>query len=174
MNRSRTSTAFPVGRTVLLGGFLAVLAAGCTTRRVERPDRMAGMAATLSVERFLQASNARDYDAMARIFGTREGPVAETGGGGCGGLGKLFGGRCQSPEDVERWMAAISEILRYDDYKIVSERAEPGREHPASRIGVDLTRSGRVVPDVGFVVVQGEEGGWLVESVDLEKVTSAG
>ena len=33
----------------------------------------------------------------------------------------------------------LAEILRHSDYRIVSERREPGREHSTQRIGVTLT-----------------------------------
>jgi hypothetical protein len=161
MNRSRRP------RLVLVFAALA-LASACSTQRVggSGPSQMAGVAPMLSVERFLQASNASDYESMARLFGNFEGPMADTGGGSCG----LFGGRCASEREVEQRMAAIAEILRHDDYRIVSERQVAGHEHDANRIGVDITKGEDVVRDVAFVVVRSKEGAWLVESIDLEKV----
>lgn len=146
---------------------LAVLAlsqSACTAKAVsssgssDSGGSLAGMAPMLSVERFLQATNANDYDAMARLFGTAEGPILENRGGA-------------KPEEVELRMAALADILRHDDYRIVSEAREPGRSHPANRIGVNITQGSRVVRDVGFVVVQTEEGRWLVENIDVKKVT---
>ncbi len=138
--------------------FLLVAVAGCTTTRVverTRPsEELAGVAPVLSVERFLQAVNARDFDAMARLFGTHEGPF-------------------QGPaSEVELQMSILAEILGHQDYRIDSERMQPGREHPTRRVGVDLTINGRVIPDVTFLVVQTESGRWLVEEIDVEKVTS--
>lgn len=135
---------------------MAVAALGCATQVVEAPrsgDALAGVAPILSVERFLQAVNAQDFDAMARIFGTVDGPV-------------------EGPaQEVELRMATIARILQHQDYKIESERLEPGRADPTRRVGVDLTIGGRVIPDVAFLLVQTRAGTWMVEQIDLEKVT---
>lgn len=129
---------------------------GCTTRVVERPaggGALGGVAPVLSVERFLQAVNVEDFEAMARIFGNVDGPVEG------------------SREEVELRMATIAAILRHEDYRIGTERLEPGREHPTRRVGVDLTINGAVIPDVSFLVVQTRDGVWMVEQIDLERVT---
>ncbi|HSG49209.1 MAG TPA: hypothetical protein VLA43_15420 [Longimicrobiales bacterium] len=140
----------------LLPLLLAAGVLGCATQVVESPrsgGALAGVAPVLSVERFLQAVNAQDFDAMARIFGTVDGPV-------------------EGPaQEVELRMATIAEILRHQDYKIDSERMEPGRANPTRRVGVDLTIDRRVIRDVAFMVVQTREGNWMVEQIDLEKVT---
>jgi hypothetical protein len=132
----------------------------------------------LSVERFLQASNARDYESMARLFGSSDGPVGDTGNAfGCAfkrmGSWVGLGDRCRSWEEVELWMATLSEVLRHQDYKIASERLEPGRRHVTNRIGVDLTRESGVVRDVPFLVVRTGAGSWLVEEIAIEKITGS-
>jgi len=40
-------------------------------------------------------------------------------------------------------------------------------------VGVDLTIDGRVIRDVAFLVVQTGAGTWMVEEIDLEKVTGS-
>lgn len=149
-----TSTLRLRGAFLLLAALLA--GAACTTRTVERSGtpELAGVAPVLSVERFLQAVNANDYQAMARLFGTAEGPY-----------------RGEATE-VELRMATLAEILRHQDYRIGSERMQPGREDPTRRVGVDLTIRGRVIPDVAFLVVQTARGTWMVNEIDVEKVTS--
>jgi hypothetical protein len=135
---------------------LGVLAlSACVTRPVQAPPsgEMAGMLPVLSVERFLQAANARDFEAMRQLFGTRRGPIV--------------GER----RDIEIRMAAIAEVLRHEDYKVVEDRREPGREFPTTRVTVTITKGGREIPEVPFFVIQTERGGWLVEQVDLEKIT---
>jgi len=159
-------------RRAFLPVFLAAAVAAACTQQVQRGDGLAAVGPMLSVERFLQASNARDFDAMSRLFGTPEGPVAEEGGGfGCF-LKGVFGSGCARREDVELRMAAIADILQHEDYRIVSERMEPGRAHPTNRIGVDFTKQGRVVRDVPFLVVRTGGGRWLVQEIDLQKLTS--
>lgn len=134
---------------------LALGVAACTTQRIDPPrgDGMAAMAPMLSVERFLQAANAEDLEAMARLFGTHEGPIR--------------GDR----RELELRMAAIARVLRHEDYRVVGQRTEPGRVHPTTRVAVTLTLQGRVVPEVPFLVVRTADGQWLVEEIDLEKIT---
>ena len=111
---------------------------------------MAGMGPMLSVERFLQAANTRDFRAMQGLFGTYDGPIQ--------------GDRLE----LELRMAAIADVLRHDDYAIASEQLEPGREYPTTRVLVTLTQGGRQIAGVPFLVVRTESGGWLVQQVDLE------
>lgn len=131
-------------------------ASACTTQRVDplrTSDPMAGMAPMLSVERFLQAANAQDLDAMVRLFGTHAGPIR--------------GER----RELELRMSAIARVLQHDDYRVVGQRSEPGRQHPTTRVAVTLTQGRRVVPEVPFLVVRTADGQWLVEEIDLERIT---
>jgi hypothetical protein len=133
--------------------FCLLVLAGCTTRTLAPANReMSGMGAMLSVERFLQAANARDFEAMEGLFGSHDGPIE--------------GDR----QELELRMAAIAEVLRHEDYRIESEQREPGREHPTNRVLVTLTKGGRQIVGVPFLVVRTEAGGWLVEEIDLEHV----
>ena len=162
-------------RTLVLA-FGLFLVAGCATRAVQT-SAVAAVAPQLSVERFLQAVNARDYAGMARIFGTTDGPMGDTGSSfGCfwKKIGAAFGGSsCRDWRDVELQMDALALILQHVDYQIVSEGGVAGRRQSVTRIGVDLTLpQNRVARDVTFVVVM-SEGRWMVEMIDLEKVTSA-
>jgi pimeloyl-ACP methyl ester carboxylesterase len=131
----------------------------------------------LSVERFLQAANIRDFEAMARIFGTADGPIIEDTGGGfsCAfrrmGSWIGLGDRCVSWIEIELRMDAISQILRHQDYRIRSESSVAGRTRPTTRIGVDIERGGILYPDVPFFVVQASDGRWLIEQVDLARMT---
>jgi len=162
-----------VKRFVLLAT-LVLLAAGCSTRQMN-----SGMASSigpqLSVERFLQAANARDHQTMARIFGTSAGPVGDTGSSfGCfwKKVGTIFGGEaCRKWEEIELWMDSLAQILAHQNYEIVSERDVAGREDPTRRVGVNLVISRtRTVRDVGFEVVRDGDQ-WLIEQFELEKIT---
>jgi hypothetical protein len=151
------------------------LLVGCVTRAAPTGE-VAAVAPILSVERFLQASNARDLHSMARIFGTEDGAMIETGSTiGCGfkKLGSWFGlgNRCLTLQEVELRMDAIAQIVQHDDYTVVSERAVPGRTSPTSRIGVDLLIEGETISDVPFIVVRTGGGRWLVEEVGLARIT---
>ncbi len=153
------------------------LAGACASARTLPQGEVAAVAPVLSVERFLAAANARDLDGMARLFGTEDGPFIETGGSlGCAfkkmGSWIGLGDRCRTLQEVELQMDAIALVLRHEDYTVASEAAVPGRTHPTSRVGVDLTVGGRSIKDVPFVVVRTGEGRWLVEEIGLAKITS--
>jgi hypothetical protein len=179
MSQLRSST--PRARHLFLAAAaLICFQPACVQQAALPPSAGAAVAPALSVERFLQASNARDYAAMARLFGTPDGPVSDTGGSlGCafkrigGWLG--MGDRCVSRQEVEVRMAAMSEVLSHQDFRIVSERPEPGRDYPTNRVGVDITKTGNggVVRDVPFMVVRNPAGGWYVQEVALERLTQA-
>jgi hypothetical protein len=163
----------PMRHILLLA--IPFLLGGCTTRMVA-PGEIAAVAPMLSVERFLQASNDRDIHSMARIFGTEDGAMIETGGTlGCGfkKLGSWFGmgQRCMTLQEVELQMDAIARILRHDDYTIVSENSVAGRTHPTFRIGIDFRVDGREIRDVAFLVVRSGQGRWLLEEIDLARMT---
>jgi hypothetical protein len=154
----------------------SVLIAGCTTTRFVTSDEVAAVAPVLSVERFLQAANARDLHGMARIFGTSDGPAIETGGSfGCAfkKLGSWFGigERCRTLQEVEVQMDLIARILGHEDYTIASEADVPGRVNPTSRVGVHMRVRGEEISDVPFIVVRSDEGRWLIEEIGLDRVT---
>jgi hypothetical protein len=138
-----------LGSRIVLALCLAL--GSCVTRPV-RSAEIAGMMPVLSVERFLQAANAKDFVAMEQLFGTHDGPIS--------------GDR----QELELRMAAIAEVLKHEDYKIQGDSREPGREFPTTRVIVSLTKQGKQIADIPFLVVQTSKGGWLVEQVDLEKV----
>ena len=175
MNQPGAYSRGHVLRACLVFAFTLLVTAGCT-QPVRRSQGGVAVAPMLSVERFLQASNARDYDAMARLFGTSNGPISDTGGTfGCAfkkmGSWMGLGSRCVRFEEVELRMATIAEVLRHQDYKIASERIEPGRSTTTNRVGVDLTRQGEVIRDVPFLVVRTASGSWLIQEIELQKLT---
>ena len=162
-------------RTLLLGLLLA-LPLGCTTTQTLPSGGMAAVAPMLSVERFLQAANDRDLDAMARLFGTADGPIIETGSTfGCAfkkmGSWIGLGDRCRTLLEVEVQMDLIAQVLQHEDYTIQSERTVAGRVNQTSRIGVDLLINGETRTDVPFFVVRTGQNRWLVEEIGLERVT---
>lgn len=167
----RTPRALPVWGLVV-----ATLGLTGCTQQIMSPGAMASVGPQLSVERFLQASNDRDLASMARIFGTADGPMGDTGSTfGCffKKIGSWFGGLpCRSRQEVEVQMAAIANILRHDDYRIVGEEQVPGRDHPTMQVSVDLRMGENTVRAVPFRVVRSGSGQWLVEYVDLERAMS--
>lgn len=166
----------PRSALVLRTSLGLVLAAGlsaCATQPV-RPAPGAGVAAQLTLERFLQATNSRDLEGMARLFGTERGPVWDTGNTfTCffKKIGSWFDGQpCVKKRDVEIRMDAIAQVLRHEDYRIVREETVAGRLSRATRIFVDFTVNREQVTGVPFVLVRGGGGQWLVEEIDLQRV----
>ena len=162
-------------RSILLPALLLILGA-CTTTQIMGSGEMAAVAPMLSVERFLQAANDRDLEGMARIFGTEDGPVIETGSTfGCMfkkmGSWIGMGDRCQTMQEVEITMDLLAQVLTHEDYTIASEANVPGRSHPTTRIGVDMTVRGQRYTDVPFIVVRGGENRWFIEEIGLERIT---
>jgi hypothetical protein len=155
---------------------MAAVLAGCASSGPPSP-RMAGGQPMLSVERFLEAANTGDLEAMARIFGTSDGPIAESLGNPFSCAFRRIGSwirvsdRCSSWADVELRMNAIALVLRHDAYRIRSEAQVPGRQRPTVRVGVDMEEGTNAYPDVPFVVVQAGDGRWLVEQIGLERIT---
>ena len=160
----------------VLGLAVLTLGLGGCAQQIMRPSAGAAVGSHLSVERFLQASNDRDLGSMARIFGTYGGPMADTGSTfGCffKKIGSWFGGRsCVTRQEVEIRMAAIADILRHDNYRIVAEEQVAGRDHPTMQVSVDLTRGNTTARAVPFVVVRSGNGQWLIENVDLARAMS--
>ncbi|HEX7049772.1 MAG TPA: hypothetical protein VF188_06120 [Longimicrobiales bacterium] len=138
---------------------LAILTGACAQRRTamsgsgDPPE----LAPALVVERFLRAANANDLETMARLFGTTEGSVLE-----------------RDPRaDVERRMFALASILRHDDYALRGTGIVPGRLDQAVQVVVELKIDQREIP-VPFTVVRTEDEGWLVEKIEIERITSGG
>ncbi len=171
LHRSR----FRPSLVVLSVSALLVATTGCASRRAMGRGG-AAVAASLSVERFLQAANDRDLDTMSRVFGTAAGPIGDTGSTfGCffRKIGSWFGGdACVKHSEVELRLDTIALVLKHDDYRIVGEEPVAGRSHPTTRILVDLVVGEDTVPAVPFVVVRSDDGHWLVQQVDLTKITS--
>jgi hypothetical protein len=135
---------------------LLMSAGACTSQTVVNQSVLP-VGPVLTVERFLQAANTRDLETMARLFGTDDGPILDTG----------------TQEEIELRMDLIAEILQHDDYEIVSERSVPGAASRSSRIGVDLALPGgrTTVEDVGFTVVLESPNRWLINVIELVKIT---
>jgi hypothetical protein len=146
------------------------MVSACTTQTM--PNAVAPVAAQLSVERFLQAANDRDVQSMGRLFGTQNGPLGDTGGTfGCAfkKIGSWFGGTsCLKRVEVELRMDAIASVVQHQDYRIVREEPVAGRTSPTRRVVVDFDMGDRAVNGAPFVVVQTNEGRWLVQEVPLE------
>ena len=142
-------------RKLLITAALALFASACTTTTVV-PGPAQSVAPTLVIEQFLRAVNAGDLDAMARLFGTREGPITER----------------DTQEQIDNRMFAIASVLRHNDYRIEGEQIVPGRRQEATQFLVRMvfTENQVVVP---FTMVLTGDRDWLIEQIAIERVTQA-
>lgn len=114
-----------------------------------------GVAPTMTIERFMRAVNQKDLNTMARLFGTREGPVTKT----------------WTAKEVDERMQVLAAVLRHNDYEIGQEDVVPGRRNEATQFTVNITIGKRVVP-VPFVLVRSAlEPVWLIENISVDKLT---
>jgi hypothetical protein len=113
----------------------------------------AGLAAQMTVERFLRAANQNDLDAMAALFGTRDGAVS----------------RQWPKRERDERMFLLASLLRHTDYAVVGEQIVPGRRDEATQLNVRLVMAQGPV-QVPFTLVRSRDQ-WLVESIDLEPIT---
>lgn len=158
---------------LLLATVSAGLGAGCVSKRVESGSGggpSAVLAPALVVERFLRAANAvaqrsssrvlepdrlrRELETMGRLFGTHEGALLER----------------DPRQQVEQRMATLASILQHEDYVLDGPTLVPGRSSEAVEIVARLRIRGLPVA-VPFTVVRSGKDAWLVEKIDIEKIT---
>jgi hypothetical protein len=136
--------------------FLAALLTACATREVPvaagAPRDQIGP--SLVVEQFLRAVNANDLATMARLFGTKDGPVQ----------------RLDPHRQTEERMFALASLLRHEDYVIEGERVVPGRSDEATQLIVRMTTRQRSAA-VPFTLVITRDGSWLVEQIGVVALT---
>lgn len=110
----------------------------------------------MAVRRFLDGVNARDYMAMGRQFGTREGPAEAR-------LGTT---------NLEQRMVVLAGLLQYQDYELRREDlAQLGPHRDRYVATLTGTREGRV--RLPFVTARTEQGRWYVERIEVDPLTRA-
>ncbi len=142
---------------LLLTLFL-VAASGCGGSRRDTTQTAAqgSPGPALTVERFLQAANANDLETMMQLFGTADRTIVQIDG----------------QARAERRMYVLATLLHHDDYTIVSQAGVPGRMKDATELQVRLRRGDRSVV-VPHMVVRKKGGGWIIEKIDIEKLTQS-
>jgi hypothetical protein len=139
-------------RRILTLAVLATLAA-CGGRTPPPATGPGGPAPSAAVERFLRLVESKNYREMGNVFGTESGTIIQ-----------------RDPlSEVEQRMYAIASVLEHDRFVIRNESPVPGRIGSAVRLMVEITQRNRT-RQVPFVAVRSGTT-WLVEQVDLERVT---
>ena len=127
------------------------------------------------VEAFLAAAGQRDHAGMARHFGTADGPIGERGGTVACGFRRVgswigLGDRCLTGREVELRMDLMAAILAHESYRLGTRQAGAGKGRAAVRVEVEIDAAGRRGAVVPFVVIEADEGRWLVEEVGLGRL----
>ncbi|MEO5511926.1 MAG: hypothetical protein ABIS27_14950 [Longimicrobiales bacterium] len=134
---------------------LVLLVAACASSGTPASSESNRLGATLVVERFLRAANAKDLDTMAELFGTKEGPFNRMG----------------SKKENDDRMFIFATVLK-NSASMIKGEGDPvsGRRDEAFNLLVEVTQNQRKTT-VPFPMVQ-YKNGWLIEQFDLEKLTS--
>jgi hypothetical protein len=137
------------------------LSGACVTRTVvpnaqaqQTAQATGGVAATMTIERFLKAVNQNDIDTMASLFGTRDGSVTQT----------------WTKKEIDTHMFLMTSILRHSDFNIAGEQIVPGRRDEATQYNVRMMikNDTAIVP---FTMVRSKNNAWLIENICLNRVT---
>lgn len=140
---------------VLLGALMA--SSACTTQQQSVTPAAQSPGPALLVERFLQAANANDLETMSQLFGTREHTIVQLDG----------------QRQAEERMYVLASLLRHEDWSIQGQRTVPGRMMDATELLVEIRRgANRAVTPI--LVVRRARGGWIIERIDVEPLTTMG
>lgn len=131
---------------------LALNASACVKQQV---NPASNVGSSLVVEQFMRAANAKDLDAMARLFGTKDGPV----------FGKW------PKDEIEKRMFVISTELKHEDFSVTAEQIVPGRGADATKLTVKLRKDGKDY-NVPFTLVRYKNESWLVEQIGIDVITA--
>jgi hypothetical protein len=136
----------------------ALTVSACVKEQVVVPARASsGVGPALVVEQFMRALNSepKDLATMGRLFGTKEGPIAD-----------------RDPKaQVEQRMFAIATVLHHDDYEVLREQQVPGRTGEATQLLVRV-KSGERANTVPFTMVRYKDGAWLIEQIGIDVITN--
>lgn len=132
-----------------------VVLVGCGGRDTVTAMESPGPA--LVVERFLQAANVNDLYTMTQLFGTSRRTIDQI----------------ETRERAERRMQVLASLLRHEDYRVQGQRAVPGRLNDATELLVELRTAERTIV-VPHLVVRRAGGGWIIERIDIEPITTRG
>lgn len=132
-----------------------LLVAACGGRDVVPAMESPGPA--LVVERFLQAANVNDLYTMTQLFGTARRTIDQI----------------ETRERAERRMQVLASLLRHEDYSVRGQRAVPGRLQDATELLIEIRTEERTVV-VPHLVVRRTGGGWIIERIDIEPLTTRG
>lgn len=141
-------------RFTVAAAVLSLVAAACGGPSRAAPPASEGPAPQLVVERFLQAANINDLQTMTSLFGTADKTIDQL----------------EAPAMAQRRMYVLASLLRHDDFAIQGQRIVPGRMEDATEVLVRI-RKGEKQVTVPHLVVRTRRGGWIIEKIEVERLT---
>ncbi len=132
----------------------AAVSACVTTRSETLVPASQSPGPSLTLEQFLRAANANELVAMTQLFGTHDKTIVDLEG----------------ETRAEQRMYVLASLLRHDDWSIMGQEQVPGRMMDATNLLVQITRGGESVT-IPFLVVRRDNGGWIIEKIDVEPLT---
>lgn len=130
---------------------LAVAACATTGQLTGDPADYGSPDPEMAVSRFLDGVQSRDYQAMGRQFGTREGPAEARLG----------------VSEVEQRMIVLAGILRHDSYSLErADLAQLGPDRARFLATLTGTRYGRV--ELPVIAVSAGDERWFVERIETD------
>lgn len=152
---AREQRRFPAGILAVTVAVAASMAlAACVGGAGSRVPASEAAGPALTVERFLTAANSNDLKTMTQLFGTTDRTIVELEG----------------ETRAEQRMYVLASLVRHDDYAIMGQQTVPGRMLDATELMIRITREDESVT-VPFLVVRTDDGGWIIERIDVEPLT---
>lgn len=146
--------------SVMLVGAAPLLAAACAsagTGLSAEPSAYGAASARSAAVTFLDAARERDYGAMGRLFGTRDGPAE----------------RRLGVAEIEQRMIVLAGLLRHEDATLRREDlAQLGPNRARFVAALTGTLHGRA--HVPVVTVSTPERRWFVERIGVEELSRSG
>ena len=140
-------------RSMIALTLVALTLAACVKEQVV--GGASGVGPSLVLEQFMRAVNTEPpgLEAMARLFGTKDGSAANK----------------WPRAEWEPRMFAIARELKHQDFEVVSEQLVPGRTGEATRlmVRVKIRDQSYTVP---FTFVRHNDG-WLIEQIGIDVIT---
>ncbi len=126
-------------------------ACSSATRNAGNDGQLTGAAAPqLAVEEFLRAVNAKDLQAMSKVFGTNNGPARET----------------MDRTELEKREIILACYFQHDSARVLGEMAG-SQGHRDIRVEL---KKGNNTRQTTFYTIKGPGGRWYVDNMDIAAV----
>lgn len=134
-----------------IAGLLLLTACATGTQTGANSGQLTGAAtAQLAVDEFLRSVNAKDIQAMGRVFGTKNGPARET----------------MDRTELEKRLIILQCYFQHDGARTVGEEGGAGGHR---EVRIEL-KKGNMTRQSTFYAIQGPGRRWYVDNMDIAAV----